>query len=253
MNASKLSRPGSGIRAPSQPAIPGDYQYKALHTGPALQRFWHRGKLEVMDLVVSFGDGDVVVDVGCGSGNLSILAGSRARHVIGIDPSLDAVRFCRSRTEPAAAACGFVAALGDNLPVETGSADVGLLVEVLEHMEEPLGVLAEIRRALKPGGRLFVTTPNYGPGSLWPLLEWLADKSRLVAAMADEQHVAAYTPATLRELLVSAGFGIERVSTFYRFSPLVALASPQRGLRMLAQELDEGGQSGALILAIARR
>jgi glycosyltransferase involved in cell wall biosynthesis/SAM-dependent methyltransferase len=46
-----------------------------------------------------------------------------------------------------------------DLPVDDGSFDAVLLTEVLEHTPNPAAVLAELHRVLRPGGRLFMTTP----------------------------------------------------------------------------------------------
>jgi SAM-dependent methyltransferase len=48
-----------------------------------------------------------------------------------------------------------------SLPFAAGSFDSVLCTQVLEHVCEPLRVLEEVRRVLKPGGRLVLTAPQY--------------------------------------------------------------------------------------------
>ncbi|ODP35014.1 class I SAM-dependent methyltransferase [Pandoraea sp. ISTKB] len=48
----------------------------------------------------------------------------------------------------------------DGLPIESASVDVVVLQEVIEHLPNHLAALQEINRILKPGGELFLTTPN---------------------------------------------------------------------------------------------
>ncbi len=49
----------------------------------------------------------------------------------------------------------------DSLPYESGSFDLVLFMEVLEHLrEDPMNILFEINRVLKPNGAFFLTTPN---------------------------------------------------------------------------------------------
>src|SRR5215470_12370346 len=54
----------------------------------------------------------------------------------------------------------YVGDLAD-LPVEDARFDLVLLTQVLEHLSEPVAVLAELRRVLKPGGRLWGSSPLF--------------------------------------------------------------------------------------------
>lgn len=77
---------------------------------------------------------------------------------------------------------------GKTIPMDTQSVEIALATEVLEHCPDPLALLIEARRVLKPRGRLFVTTPF-----LWPLHCVPFDEYR-------------YTPFALKRLLQEAGF-----------------------------------------------
>lgn len=57
----------------------------------------------------------------------------------------------------------------DSIPKEDGTYDAILLTQVLEHVPNPEAVLAELRRVLKPGGRLFLSVPLTAPlhGEPW--------------------------------------------------------------------------------------
>jgi SAM-dependent methyltransferase len=81
-----------------------------------------------------------------------------------------------------------VIATADELPFSDGSFDCVICTEVLEHCADPAAVLREVHRALKPGGRAFLTTPF-----MIPLHEMPYDYYR-------------YTPSALRELSTSQGF-----------------------------------------------
>lgn len=50
-----------------------------------------------------------------------------------------------------------------HLPLEDASLDGAIVTEVLEHCTDPFAAVAEVRRVLKPGGRLFVTSPMCWP------------------------------------------------------------------------------------------
>jgi SAM-dependent methyltransferase len=230
--------------------IPGDYQYRALHHGPSLQRFWHRNKIDVLRRLVGTDPIGVLLEVGCGSGNLLFEGSLPARTVVGIDASLPALRFCLSRQR--GAPFHFARAVGERLPFRDGSVDLAILIEVIEHLPEPELTLRQIARVLRPGGRLVMTTPNYDWPSPWPLLEWLADRSGLVAPMQGEQHVTRFGPAALAALLQRESFEVERIGTMYGGSIAIALASARWADAAVRRELDRGIRHGALVYTVAR-
>lgn len=95
----------------------------------------------------------VLVDAGCGTGNLFRAIGSRFQRVIGIDvvryddlvPGIE-FRQANLDTEP--------------LPVADADADVAAAVETIEHLENPRALVRELARIVRPGGWVVVTTPN---------------------------------------------------------------------------------------------
>jgi SAM-dependent methyltransferase len=100
----------------------------------------------------------VIVDVGCGDGSaLAVAAGqNRAHRFAGIDWSDDALR--RAQALGLTVLRGDVAATG--LPVADDAADVVIMSELIEHLVDPDGAVAEVRRVLRPGGSLLLSTPN---------------------------------------------------------------------------------------------
>jgi SAM-dependent methyltransferase len=97
----------------------------------------------------------VIVDVGCGDGSaLAITAAQNPAHrFAGIDWSADALRQAR--------ALGLTVLRGGvALPVADGAADVVIMSELIEHLVDPDGAVAEARRVLRPGGSLLLSTPN---------------------------------------------------------------------------------------------
>jgi SAM-dependent methyltransferase len=231
--------------------IPGDYQFRALNEGPRVQRFWHRNKFQALDAALAGTQPGVVVDLGCGSGNLLFWSGLAPRWSIGLDASFDAVRFCGTQRGDRRAC--FAQALGGALPLADEVADLVLLVEVIEHLTDPASVLQEIRRVLRPGGRLFLTTPNYQWPSPWPALEWLVDRSGLAAQMREAQHVQRFSVRAIRALLEQHGFRVDRVGTMYLWSPIVALVSSGAADRAAAAEIRRGTKHGCLVHAVASR
>lgn len=100
--------------------------------------------------------GLVVADVGCGTGYLARVLVRFADKVIAIDHS--AAMLARARENLAAAGDRVELRQGelDRLPLQDGEVDAIFASLVLHHVPDVLGALREMRRALKPGGRLVV-------------------------------------------------------------------------------------------------
>ncbi len=108
--------------------------------------------LALMDL---FDESWTVGDLGCGTGHLSEALAPVVRRVIAVDESgamLDAARKRLRVFENVDVRSGSV----ETLPVEDGELDVALLFMVTHFVIDPAKVLAEVRRALAPGGRLVI-------------------------------------------------------------------------------------------------
>ena len=99
-----------------------------------------------------------ILDVGSGNGGLAFAFANDPRNkVYGIDvvPNPQAAYSKRRLSSPAR----FIVADGAKLPVASGSFDLVLLIDVLEHLAEPLSVAREMMRVLRPGGFCVVVTP----------------------------------------------------------------------------------------------
>lgn len=101
------------------------------------------------------GPGAVVADVGTGTGFLAERALEAGARVIAIDASEGMLGQVRARFagRPFEARAGDVGAL----PLEAGEVDAVLANMVLHHAPDPRGAIAEMARALKPGGILVIT------------------------------------------------------------------------------------------------
>jgi len=99
-----------------------------------------------------------VLDAGCGLAYGSARLARRAEEVFALDNAFDPLREVREQYEPA----GVRFAQGDvtSLPFRSGSFDVVVAFEVIEHLEDWRGFLAEVERVLEPSGQLIVSTPN---------------------------------------------------------------------------------------------
>jgi SAM-dependent methyltransferase len=97
--------------------------------------------------------GGVLLDVGCGSGQLCEAVGQQFSRYIGADV------LCYDGF-PAAAEFVAVDLDTGSVPLPNGGADVVAAVETIEHLENPRAFLRELVRLTRPGGWVVVTTPN---------------------------------------------------------------------------------------------
>ncbi len=222
-----------------------------------MQRFWHRGKLRMIDLLIRphMKAGSRVLEIGCGAGNLLLQATVGGSYPVALDLAMPSLIFVRSRLQEAKSGTdaprGFACtqAVGEMLPLADRNFDCVLLSEVIEHLEAPQITIREAARVLRAGGRLLVTTPNYR--SLWPVMEWTIDRLNMAPKMAGEQHITRFHSASLRQILVDSGLRIEHFGTIYSLSPFLALVSPKWARRRLARELDRRSSLGMILVAVA--
>jgi SAM-dependent methyltransferase len=109
------------------------------------------------------GEGDRVLDLGCGSGHntVEIAARTRARaRWIACDRSAVATRAARTTFDGAGLDAAVLAADAVHLPFRTSSIDAVLAFMVLHHLPRSDDALAEIDRVLADGGRLGVVVPG---------------------------------------------------------------------------------------------
>lgn len=148
------------------------------------------------------------LDVGCGDGTRTIVFDDGTRVVNGCDFKDRLAPSARGRVRLLTADI-----LKDGLPYEDSSFDMLLSFDVIEHLPDPDALLHEMRRVLKPGGVMVISTPNrnrpYGV-----ILSMLGKRSFPYGEKkADDpycQHIREYTANELMAALKGAGFNVQR-------------------------------------------
>jgi SAM-dependent methyltransferase len=155
----------------------------------------------------------VVIDLGCGDGSALAVAAAQypAHRFAGIDWSAAALQ--RAQALGLTVVRAGVAAPG--LPVADGAADVVIMSELIEHLVDPDGAVAEARRVLRPGGALLLSTPNlaawYNRGLLAAGIQPVFSEVSLRGVFGRPGQVVAghlrlYTRRALTEFLAASGF-----------------------------------------------
>jgi ubiquinone/menaquinone biosynthesis C-methylase UbiE len=108
----------------------------------------------------------VVVEIGFGSGlNLPYYDPARVERLIGVEPDATMLALARRQSATLPFAPEYLEAQGESMPLADGFADTVVVAYALCTIPEPPAALAEIRRILKPGGRLvFLEHGQVEPG-----------------------------------------------------------------------------------------
>lgn len=154
--------------------------------------------------------GDTVADVGCGIGGDARTLAARVApsgKVIGLDASADMIAKANGLgTTPG---LSFLVADATELPLADNSCDAVRADRVLQHVDDPLQALLEMRRILKPGGRLVVVEPDWKTMALYPGSGAGGDDDRAAQAIFEWQVAHTRHPLIgrqLKALLDEAGF-----------------------------------------------
>lgn len=181
--------------------------------------WWYRGRREIIRAVL---DGlelparARILDAGCGSGrNMVELA--HYGTVIGAELSERAVAKARERGAGEVVCCSL-----EDLPFDGNSFDLAVCLDVIEHLDDDLAALKELRRVVAPGGFLVVTVPAY---------QWLWSHHDVV-----NQHRRRYSRRRLLAVAARAGWRCERASYFNSLLLPVAVVA-----RLLSRLTVKGG------------
>jgi SAM-dependent methyltransferase len=161
------------------------------------RHWWYQGRRRVLERAIErlgLPTDARILDAGCGSGRNMV---ELARHgaVTGVELSPTSVRLARERDRGEVIEGSVL-----DMPFDEGSFDLTVSLDVIEHLEDDVGSLRELRRVTKPGGALLVTVPAY---------QWLWSGHDEI-----NHHHRRYNRRTLLAAAESAGWRQERSTHF---------------------------------------
>jgi ubiquinone/menaquinone biosynthesis C-methylase UbiE len=189
------------------------------------RHFWFRARQAIVSalteqIILSFQPGYLVMEIGCGTGNLlktmenTCLKGN----VFGLDLFWEGLAFAQERTT-----AGLTQARAESMPFSREQFNLVGIFDVLEHLKNDESILRTIQEMLKPGGKLLLTVPAHG--DLWSSFDMVS------------YHQRRYTTSELTEKLISNGFSIDYLSECMQV--LYPLAKLRRKVPILLESVKE--------------
>ncbi|HTV21342.1 MAG TPA: class I SAM-dependent methyltransferase [Polyangiaceae bacterium] len=177
-----------------------------------------------LDVLVRHGaERGSLIEIGCAYGYFLDVARERFS-VAGVEVSDPARDACRSR------GLEVERELSPELRERRGPFDAAVLLDVIEHLADPAGVLATLRGAMRTGGRILLTTGDFG--SLYARLA-----GRRWRLMTPPQHLWFFTRATLEATLQRSGFRLRGYDHPWKLVPLSMVV--YQGLRLAGRSAPE--------------
>lgn len=137
-----------------------------------------------------------VIDIGCGDGEFLSFFKKMGCSVFGTEYDPRTEEICRNKGVTMLRG-GVMPSLDECMPPE--KFDLVIFTEVIEHINNPLEVIGNISRLLKPGGVLYITTPNFASlerrvlGPQWGMIAY-------------PEHISFYSPKTMDTVLKKCGY-----------------------------------------------
>lgn len=158
-------------------------------------------------IVRNVGSGNIILDVGCGSGVLGEELKKRGNIVYGVDYSHEAIKLARKRLDDAAI---FDIERGGKFPF---AKKFGIIIfaDVLEHLLQPHLAVEYFKKYLSKGGAVIISVPNI---SNWTVRIKLLFGifTYTETGILDKTHVHFYTLKTIKKFAEECGLDIEKIS-----------------------------------------
>jgi len=192
--------------------------------------------------------GGVMLDLACGPGMLVARLAPAMRLSIGADVTPKMIQMARATCAASPATTQFIESLAECLPFATAAIDCVVTRLSIHHFLDPLVVLHEVKRVLKPDGLLvigdLISSEDPTEGRLHNALEQLRDPT----------HVRMLPESELLEVVHAAGFRVTATDhwrqhrQFKEWAAIVANARSLQGLEITMRTIAEAGISAGINL-----
>lgn len=168
---------------------------------------WRAARIET-----ALGSVGRLLDVGCGTGFQLAAAATRGWEVEGVEVSNSAASYARSH-HGVVVHTGTLASVG--LPDD--SFDAAILSHVVEHVPDPVGLLKDVSRILRPGGVALIAVPNasgliYAAYNLLHRARGTYGRTTFSCSLFPPSHLTAYNPSSIKALVGRGGLNLESVA-----------------------------------------
>ncbi len=188
---------------------------------PFLHWLRQRATFQLNVLLPRYVKDGTLLDIGCGSGMyLALMKALGWKRVVGVDINQEALKRARQVLD-IEVHCGSL----PTLKLAAGSFDAVTLSHTLEHVGDPVALLTEIHRLLKPGGQLAIVVPNIDSVSSRAYgVDWFA--------LDVPRHLVSFNRRTLTAAVTQTGFTVESLGSSPQSTYLLALLSLNRRARI---------------------
>lgn len=167
--------------------------YRTIWTKSFIRRIEWKNIFDWLDLKKN----DRILDVACGTGELSLHIARKGCETCGIDISKDAIKRAKRLAKREKTSLDFIVADAEELPFKDESFDKIVCSSSLEHFNMDLKALKEMNRVLKPNGTIILTTDSF----TYPISKELKEEHRKKAHVVNY-----YTRESLEEKFEISGF-----------------------------------------------